>query len=66
MLFRSIGDEVWIGGGAMISDGIHIGDKAQVQIGSVVITNVGSNEIVSGNFAFEHKKNLKYQLKLRQ
>lgn len=62
----SIGDEVWIGGGVIVADGIQIQDKAKVQIGSVVIKDVKSNETVSGNFAFDHKKNLKHHLKIRQ
>jgi len=61
-----VGDEVWIGGGVIVSDGIVIEDKAKVLIGSVVINDVKSNEMVSGNFAFDHKKNLRHQLKLRQ
>jgi len=61
-----LGDDVWIGGGAMISDGIRIEDKAKVLLGSVVIKDVNSLEIVSGNFAIDHKKNIKHQVKLRQ
>ncbi|MCF8266747.1 MAG: hypothetical protein K9I69_01605, partial [Ignavibacteriales bacterium] len=61
-----LGDDVWIGGGAMISDGIRIEDKAKVLLGSVVIKDVNSQEIVSGNFAIDHKKNIKHQVKLRQ
>jgi UDP-3-O-[3-hydroxymyristoyl] glucosamine N-acyltransferase len=61
----TIANDVWIGGGAMISDGISIGEKAQVLIGSVVVRNVEDKEIVSGNFALDHKKNIKYQIRIK-
>ncbi len=61
-----LGDDVWIGGGAVISDGIKIGSRSKVLIGSVVIKDLESDEIVSGNFAIDHKKNIKYQVKLKQ
>ena len=61
-----IGDDVWIGGGAMVSDNIRIENHAKVLIGSVVIKDIKSNEVVSGNFAVDHKKNLKHQIKIRQ
>jgi UDP-3-O-[3-hydroxymyristoyl] glucosamine N-acyltransferase len=61
-----IGDDVWIGGGAMVSDGIQIEHKAKVLLGSVVIQDVKSQSTVSGNFAFDHKKNIKHYLNLKQ
>jgi UDP-3-O-[3-hydroxymyristoyl] glucosamine N-acyltransferase len=35
-----IGDDVWVGPGAVISNGITIGSRAQIVIGSVVIKSV--------------------------
>jgi len=61
-----LGDDVWVGGGAIISDGIQIYSKAKILLGSVVVKDVKSEEIVSGNFAIDHKKNIKHQVKLRQ
>jgi UDP-3-O-[3-hydroxymyristoyl] glucosamine N-acyltransferase len=58
-----LGDDVWVGGGAMIADGIKIGDQARVLVGSVVVKDVKPDSVVSGNFAFDHKKNLRIQLK---
>jgi len=55
----TIKDNCWIGMTAMISDNITIGNNAEVKIGSVVVKNVRDNEIVSGNFAMPHNKNLK-------
>ena len=51
----SIGEDVWIGFGATIRNGIHIGDRARTNMGSVVTRNVGTKEAVTGNFAIPHK-----------
>lgn len=51
----SIGQDVWIGFGATIRNGIHIGDRARTNMGSVVTRNVGTEEAVTGNFAIPHK-----------
>lgn len=51
----SIGEDVWIGFGATIRNGIHIGDRARTNMGSVVTRNVGTEEAVTGNFAIPHK-----------
>ena len=45
----TIGDNVWIGGGAIILPGISIGDNAIVGAGSVVTRDVEANTIVAGN-----------------
>ena len=44
-----IGNDVWIGGGAIILPGVTIGDGALIGAGSVVTRNVGANQIVAGN-----------------
>jgi len=44
-----IGEDVWIGGGAIILPGIRIGDGAVVGAGSVVTRDVGAGVIVVGN-----------------
>jgi acetyltransferase-like isoleucine patch superfamily enzyme len=44
-----IGDNVWIGGGAIICPGVVIGDDAVVSAGSVVLSDVPPRTIVSGN-----------------
>lgn len=51
----SIGEDVWIGFGATIRNGIHIGDRARTNMGSVVTRNVDTEEAVTGNFAIPHK-----------
>ena len=44
-----IGNDVWIGTGAIVLKGVEIGDGAVIGAGSVVTKNVGSCEIWAGN-----------------
>lgn len=44
-----IGDNVWIGGGAIIMPGVTIGDNAVIGAGSVVTKSIPSNVIAYGN-----------------
>ena len=44
-----VGNDVWIGHGAIIVAGVHIGDGAIVAAGSVVVKDVESCTIVGGN-----------------
>jgi UDP-3-O-[3-hydroxymyristoyl] glucosamine N-acyltransferase len=62
----TLGDNVWVGPKASISNRISIGDGAFVTLGSVVVRDVGVGEKVTGNFAVPHAKfirNLKKSLK---
>ena len=45
----SIGDDVWIGAGAIILNGVTIGSNSIVGCGSVVLKDVPPNTIVAGN-----------------
>ena len=45
----SIGDDVWIGGGAIVLPGVTIGDRAVVGAGSVVTRDIAADAIVAGN-----------------
>ena len=45
----TIGDDVWIGGGAIVLPGITIGDGAIVGVGSVVTRDVPAGATVVGN-----------------
>jgi acetyltransferase-like isoleucine patch superfamily enzyme len=45
----TIGDNVWIGTGAVIFPGVTIGDGSIVAMGSVVMTDVPRNTMVAGN-----------------
>lgn len=54
-----VGKNCWIGAGAIVSNSVSIGDDADIKIGSVVIDDVPAGASVSGNFARDHRKNLK-------
>ncbi len=43
-----IGDDVWIGAGAGITDGVRIGDGAVVAMGAVVTKDVAAGDVVAG------------------
>lgn len=61
-----IEEDTWVGIGATISNGLHIGANASVNLGAVVTKDVGEGCSVSGNFAIDHAifiKNLKEQVK---
>ena len=45
----AIGNDVWVGGGAIILPGITIGDGAVIGAGAVVTKNVAPYTIVAGN-----------------
>ena len=44
-----IGDNAWIGGGAIILGGVSIGDRAIVGAGAVVTRDVAADTTVVGN-----------------
>jgi serine acetyltransferase len=44
-----VGDNVFIGAGAMVLGKIEIGDNVIVAAGSVVVDNIPSNSLVAGN-----------------
>lgn len=45
----TIGNNVWIGGGATILPGVTVGDNAVIGAGSVVTRDVPGNTVVAGN-----------------
>jgi maltose O-acetyltransferase len=51
-----IGNNVWIGGGAIINPGVSIGNNVVVASGSVVIKDVPDNVVIGGNPAKILKK----------
>lgn len=50
-----IGDDCWIGFASTLRNGITIGDRARVNMGSVVTKSVASGGSVTGNFAINHE-----------
>ncbi len=51
-----VGDDVWIGRGCMILKGVHIGDRAIIGAGSVVVRDVPADTVVAGNPAQVRKQ----------
>lgn len=45
----TIGDNVWIGGSAVINPGVHIGNNVVIGSGSVVTKDIPDNAIAAGN-----------------
>ena len=43
------GNNVWIGGGAILLPGVHIGDNVVIGAGSVVTKDIPSNTVACGN-----------------
>ncbi|WP_159656073.1 UDP-3-O-(3-hydroxymyristoyl)glucosamine N-acyltransferase [Vibrio atypicus] len=60
-----IGDDVWIGPNSIISDGVSIGNKAYISLGSTVIRDVQDSQKVTGYFATEHRNFIKLLKKNR-
>lgn len=44
-----IGDNVWIGGGAIICPNVTLGDNVVVGAGAVVTKSFGNNVLIAGN-----------------
>jgi len=45
----AVGDDVWLGGGAVVLPGVTIGDRAVVGAASVVTRDVPADAVVAGN-----------------
>lgn len=60
-----IGDDTYVGPSVVVSNKLNIGRNCDIKIGSVVISDVEDGKSVSGNFAIEHKKNLRLEAKKR-
>ncbi|NVK57566.1 MAG: hypothetical protein HWE26_18340 [Alteromonadaceae bacterium] len=53
-------DNAWLGPNCSIVNGLTIGEGSRVSIGSTVIRDVMDGQTVTGNFAIEHQKWLKF------
>lgn len=45
----SIGEDVWVGGGAIICPGVHIGHRSVIGAGSVVTKDIPADVLAAGN-----------------
>ncbi len=45
----TIGDDVWVGGGAIICPGVTVGHRAVIAAGAVVVKDVPDDAVVGGN-----------------
>lgn len=60
-----IGNDCWIGVSATISNGLIVGNNSSIKIGAVVTKNIADGSCVSGNFAIEHSKFIKFIKSIR-
>lgn len=60
-----VGDGAYIGPAAVIKNGLVLGPRARVSIGSVVTQNVAEGATVSGNFAVPHDRFLHHIKSIR-
>ena len=58
-----IGDNVFIGTSSFLREYVKVGKKAEIKVGSIVINDIKAGQSVSGNFAIDHRKNIKHYLK---
>ena len=62
----TLGDDVWIGPAAAVSNRVSIDNGAFITIGSTVTRNVGANEKVTGNFAISHNVFMRNWAKIKK
>lgn len=62
----TLGDDVWVGPKATVSNRITIGNGAFITLGSVVVKDVAAGEKVTGNFAVPHIKFLRNLKKINE
>lgn len=51
-----LGDDSWVGLGAIVSNGLKLGNKVSISLGAVVTKDLINGDKVSGNFAINHNK----------
>jgi len=58
-----VGDDAWVGTSVAIAQGLAVGENAQIKMGAIVVSNVPSGAVVSGNFAVNHRITMARYLK---
>jgi UDP-3-O-[3-hydroxymyristoyl] glucosamine N-acyltransferase len=59
-----IGDDVTVGSHCLISTRVRVGDGARITVGAVVVRDVKPGQTVTGNFAIEHQRFLRFSAHL--
>jgi UDP-3-O-[3-hydroxymyristoyl] glucosamine N-acyltransferase len=60
-----LGERVWVGPSATISNGLTVGDDASISLGAVVTRDVAPRARMTGNFAVEHERFLAFLRTMR-
>lgn len=61
----NVGDYASLSPNCTISNGLDIGERAKVALGSVVTRSVGASAHVSGNFAIDHARMIEHMRRIR-
>ncbi|MBO6792761.1 MAG: hypothetical protein JJ895_02530 [Balneolaceae bacterium] len=64
--YCKLGTDVWVGPNSTMAHMIKVDDYSNILLGSVVISDIKKSQIVSGNFALDHAKNLKSFIRLKR
>lgn len=62
----NIEEDVYIGPGATISNGVAVRQNAKISLGAVVVKDVDKGETVTGNFAINHRRFLRQNSKAKK
>lgn len=61
----TVGDDSWIGIGSLVKNGITLGNKVSVNMGSVLVENLKDEKVVSGYYAIDQNIFFYHQIKMR-
>lgn len=64
--YCKLGTDVWVGPNTTMAHMIKVDDYSNILLGSVVIADIKKSQIVSGNFALDHAKNLKSYIRSKR
>lgn len=60
-----LGGDSWVGLGAIVSNGLKLGNKVSISLGAVVTKDLIDGDKVSGNFAINHDKFIEFIKSIR-
>jgi UDP-3-O-[3-hydroxymyristoyl] glucosamine N-acyltransferase len=64
--YCKLGTDVWVGPNSTMAHMIKVDDYSNILLGSVVIADIKKSQIVSGNFALDHAKNIKSYIRSKR